>query len=176
MRCREVAEDKLRGTLILRILPGFINPGDGVRYLGVDIVIDIAADESHIKRGLPAVAGNLQHVVGAWVYAAIAQFLRPFDKRSDEFLQLRRCRSRDDMRLAAFDFGRRQLEHVCCLHVGERPEHREQLRQVDELGKARVHPVARTVRSEFQRGDGFAEVGRPGVPVAKTVPPPRSAR
>ena len=55
------------------------------------------------------------------------------------------------------------MQHVRGLHVGEGPEHREQLRQIDEFREPRVHAVARAVRREFERRDRLAEIGGPGV-------------
>ena len=67
------------------------------------------------------------------------------------------------MRLASFNVGPGQLQHVGGLHVGERAEHRQQLGQVHKFRKPRMHPVARAVRCQFEHRHWLAEVRGPGI-------------
>ena len=91
------------------------------------------------------------------------RLLGAFGQRLDVGLERLARRRRDNLRLAGCHARARQIQHVGGLHVGDRAEHREQFRQVDEFGKARVHAVAGTVRREFERGHRFGEIRGPGV-------------
>ena len=68
-------------------------------------------------------------------------------KRADERLEFRARRRSHYARPAVLEFGPRKLQHIRGLHVGNRAEHRKQLREVDEFRKPSVHPVAQIHRA-----------------------------
>ena len=72
-------------------------------------------------------------------------------------------RAGDDDRLAAFEAGPGQIEHVGRLHVGERPEHLLKLGQIHEAGEAAAGTQRCAVGGDFHGVDHLAEGGRPPV-------------
>ena len=74
---------------------------DRAADLGVARAIGEGIDQAHIERGLAAVAGDLQHVVHAWVDALRSQAFGAFGQCLDVLLELLARRGRDDLRLAA---------------------------------------------------------------------------
>ena len=73
--------------------------------------------------------------------------------------------------LPPFELRSRQIEHVGRLHIGERPEHLLEFRQVGELRKSGTLPQAATIRRDFHRVDDFAERRRPDVEMFDTATP-----
>ena len=72
-------------------------------------------------------------------------------------------RAGNDDRLAGFQAWPWQVQHLGRLHVGKRPEHLLEFRQIGESGEAAAWSQARTIGRDLHRVDDFAEGGGPGV-------------
>ena len=85
-----------------------------------------------------------------------------FGKCLHHFLLLRGGLDHDRF---VFHIGCRELELIRRLDVSDLAEDVHQLRQVEELRKARARPIACALRSQLNRCRGFAKGGRPAIEV-----------
>jgi hypothetical protein len=85
--------------------------------------------------------------------------LGAFDQGLDVLLERVTCLGCLDDRLAGFQFGPGQLQHVGGLDIGHGAEHGQQFRHIDEAGEAGIPAVAAAIGRELQGGDGFGEAG-----------------
>ncbi len=74
-----------------------------------------------------------------------------------------RHRAGDDNRLAGFQPGRGQVDHLGRLHVGKGTEHLLEFREIGEFGEPAAWSECRAVRGDFHGVDNFAEGGGPPV-------------
>ena len=160
--CGNIAEDEL-GQLIL--LTGFPDAQD-VADAGVDlagrIIRQQRIDETLIEAELAPVAGDLEHVVHRGIDLLIMDCRCAFGKCLHHFLLLRGGLDHDRF---VFHIGCRELELIRRLDVSDLAEDVHQLRQVEELRKARARPIACALRSQLNRCRGFAKGGRPAIEV-----------
>ena len=68
-----------------------------------------------------------------------------------------------------FRLRHRQLQHIRCLNIRNFLEHGHQLREVVELGKPGLGPVAGTLRGQFDGGDGLSKGGGPGIKMEQVI-------
>ena len=95
-----------------------------------------AAQQPCVERQLAAVGGNRQGVIDAGIDLLGAQALVARNELGLEARLLLGHRAGHHNSLAGLQAGAGQVEHVRRLHVGKRPEHLLELRQVDEPGEA----------------------------------------
>ena len=79
IRSGEVAKDELCRAPVPPFFPTAVNILDRTAYLGVAMNLGKRVNEAHIERRLPAVAGDLQHVVHLGINPAVLEFLRTLD-------------------------------------------------------------------------------------------------
>ena len=125
-------------------------------------------EQPQIQRRFSPVARNLEHIVFFGRNAATADCLRPFQQQIHHHLELRRRRRDDNAVFAVFESRTRQIEHLRRLHIGKVAELGQQFRQIDEPGKARVHPVARSSGRQLQCRHRFTKIGSPSVELRHT--------
>ena len=159
---RNIAEDELCQPVFL---PGFPDAQD-VADTGVDlagrIVRQQRIDETLIEAELAPVAGDLEHVVHRGIDLLIMDCRCALGERLHHFLLLRGGPDHDCF---VFHIRRGKLKLIRRLDVRHFTEDVHQLRQVEELRKARARPIACTLRSQLNRRRGFAKGRCPAVKV-----------
>ena len=165
LRRGQIAEHKLRQTIILGRLPNPMNVFHGQIHFALRVIRQAGFHQPQIQRGLAAFGGDFEHVVFARINAAAFQRLGALRETFNKLFQFRRGRRIADGRFFAFQFRAREIEHLRGLHVRRLPENLHQLRHIDEPGEPRVQPVARAVRGKLHRRHRLAERGRPRIKV-----------
>ncbi len=161
----EIAEDQLRAAFGGGFLPDGKDAAGGALEFGIVLGIFAQSHQAQVESRFSAIARDLEHVVDAGIDLLCLEGLGAFDQGLDVLLERVARRGCFDDRLAGFEFGPRQLQHVGGLDIGHGAEHGQQFRHIDEAGEAGVHAVAAAIGGEFEGGDGFGEAGGPGIEV-----------
>ncbi len=151
---------------VRRVPPDAVHVGDQLVQLVVRLVAHAPHNEAQVDGGVPAVGDDCEQDVVARLGRTRAR-LDGLDPRIQLALvgAERGARRRGhDLALAALH--RRQLQVLAQVvlerHVGDAPEHRDQLGDVDELSEAR-HRLVAAGRLQFEFGAGVAEQAGPCV-------------
>ena len=182
----EVGEDHLRGAagrvghagqriaelLLSRLLPHAMHVADEVVQLVVGIVLAVGQHEPQVDRGVAAIGddGEQDVVTLLGLARALLDDVDPLGKRLLVALEVRTGRRGEDLPLAGA-----QCRQFCvgaqvglAHHVRDGAEHRDQVGDVDEVGKTRDRlVVARGL--QLQLGHGVAEGRGPGVELVQAA-------
>ena len=119
-----------------------------------------------VKCRLAPVIGDEKHIVNVRADLALVYLLGAIRKGLYQVLLNVACLHLYDVEVR---FGGRQIEHICCLNVGNLLEHRHQLGDIEKLCKACLCAVSRTVRGKLDCRDGFAKGRCPRVEVQEVA-------
>ena len=134
--------------------------------LAVRVVRQVGVNHPLVKAELAPIRGDLEHIVGACVHAPRVNFCGALGQLLHHLLLQRRGLAD----LVVVDRRRRgKVKLVGGLDVRRLPKQVHQLRQIEELGKARPRPVARTLRGKLDGGGGFPKGGGPAIEVGQAV-------
>lgn len=163
----EIAEGQLSGLLSGGALPDLIDVvGAGPDLAGI-AVRQQRIDQPLIQRQLTAIVGNHEHIVLAAVHHLIADTLGPLTEVCHHLL-LMFGGFQHHMVVVGLGYG--EIEHIRRLNICDFFEHTHQFRQIVELGKPGLGPVAAALRGQLNGCHRFTEGRGPGVKVQQVVP------
>ena len=162
LRCGQVAEDQLRALDILAVFPDLQDIVGTLHDLVVLLIREARVQHTLSIGQLPALAGNLEHIVILGINLAVLDRLGTLGQTVNVVhLERRRFAFHDDA-LALFHFRDFQTRNIH-QDIGKCTEHLLQLGQVLEAGKALLLAEALTAGVHFQNGTHFAELICPGI-------------
>ena len=158
-----ITEHKLGQFVRLTLTPEFQDIGHALIHFGPRLVRQQRIEDALVQSQLAAIRGDLEHIVLLRPDRTVVYLGGPRRERLDHFLLY--LRGLGCNRVVLHLRGG-EIELVGGLDVRDLLEQIHQLREVEELGKARPRPVAGALRSQLQRSHGFSEPACPAVEVS----------
>ena len=163
----EVTEGKLGGLPSSGALPDLIDVVGAGADLASIAVRQQRINQPLIQRQFTAIVGNHEHIVLAAVHHLIADTLGPLTEVCHHLLLMF---GGFQHHMVVVGLGHGEIEHISRLNICDFFEHTHQFRQIVELGKPGLGPVAGALRGQLYGGHCLAKGGGPGIKMQKIIP------
>ena len=163
--CAQIAKHQLGQFVRLTFVPDAVDVIHTHIDLAGRVIRQIGIDDALVESQLSSVRGDAEHIVHAGIHRTGMDFGSALGQLLHHRL-LNLCRLCHHIVIDSL--RHRKVKLVRCLDIGHFFEQSHQLRQIEELGKARSGTVAGTFRCQLNRRRSFTEGGSPAVKMSQT--------